>query len=355
MSFRSPTRIVKADDHLARIKEELERLGCTRAFVVAGKSSWKGLGLEDLQGMIYHGVESEPKVERARDARDRFLESGCDCVLAIGGGSVIDVAKLVGTTEGDVQDYLAKKRDDLKKRVPLIAVPTTAGTGSEVGDVSVITSDEMGRKKSVKHDALFPDTCILDSKLTRSLPREIAIASGLDALSHALESLSSVKADEFTIPLSVQAAGLAIRNIRKACDGDSAAKENMLIASSIAGIAFCNAGNAIAHGISGYLGYRHKIRHGICNAILMPAAVEFNLPSCKDRYGILCKQLGIEVSELSRLLSDLNDDLGVPDLGQYIKPEDLADIARNSFSGSMKNNPRQPTEKDIAGILNSLL
>ncbi len=285
---------------------DVKRLGCERPFVITTKG-WVKRGIIDkLRNLLgdfsyWDGVEPEPTSESVEDAAKALKESGADCVIAIGGGSTIDTAKIaaiIAKYGGTVRDYVSKPHGAGKPVpgpiYPLIAIPTTAGTGSEVTPVAVVTLKDEGVKTAVSSDYIRPALAVLDPLLTVTMPPKVTADTGMDALSHAVESYLArpyntrpkpespekrptyVGSYIITETLAEKAIELIGSYLRRSVyvPTDLEARSGMLIASHIAGIAFGNSGTGLAHAASYPLGSRYKTTHGEAVGILLPAVVE---------------------------------------------------------------------------------
>lgn len=321
----------------------------------------------DIPYEIFSGVESNPTTDVLEAAVVFLAETGCDAVLGFGGGSSIDTAKGVvamATNPGGILDY--EGYDKLKTQpLQLFAIPTTAGTGSECTASTVFTNKETLFKTVIVSPLLYPKLAILDPDLTLNLPPAITAATGMDALTHAIESYVSKQANPISQGMAIHAIGLISQSIFKAyvVGSDVESREKMLIASLLAGIAFSQSKLGNVHAISHTFGGVFNIPHGIANAALLPYVVSFNLVACPERYRDIALAMGQDISGLTDLQAartvvqavvTLNEALGIPsnikDLGVDLAllPKMVSDSMR---SGNVLVNPRITRAEDIQKII----
>jgi alcohol dehydrogenase len=316
---------------------------------------------------VYDKIDPEPGLRLADQGTEIALSHGCDCVIGAGGGSAMDVAKAIAillTNGGKAIDYLGIGKIK-KPGLPKIMIPTSAGTGAEVTFTAVFINEETGSKGGMNGDPLYPDVALLDPELTLSLPPHITAATGIDALTHALEGFTSVQAHPVSEMYSIRAIELISENIRTAyADGRNIeARSNMLLASLLAGKALATAGVGLVHAMAYPLGGMFGIPHGLANAVLLPFVTEYNLIGNLGKHAFLAQLLGEDVAEMSvrdaaevtaMELHLLNEDLNIPaSLKELDIPEssfeEMAEIAL-TVAVPVKNNPRQPTKDDVISI-----
>lgn len=315
----------------------------------------------------YLDVIPNPTVDIVNDATQGYLSSGADSIIALGGGSPMDVAKAVGILAkhgGKITDYEGAQKVP-GPIVPLIAIPTTAGTGSEVTASSVITDEARNYKMAVISYYLFPDHAILDPSLIMTLPAHVAAACGIDAFIHAEEAYVSKMANPFTDAMAEKAMELIGGNIRRfiASRDDEDAACAMMLGSTFAGLAFSWAklGNvhAMSHPVSGFF----HVAHGVANAILLPTIVEYNALADKGRYFVVYNyiadkkvaQKDFEPKMLADALRQINKDLGIPaSLSEVGVTQDKIPlmVLDAMKSGNVAVNPRQTTLKDVEMLYN---
>lgn len=246
--------------------------------------------------IINDTLPAEPTCDQAQQVIDAFRESNADLIVAVGGGSVMDIAKLASiTADGSctVRDQLKNPRIG-KKTVTTVMIPTTAGTGSEATPNSIVAVPEEQLKVGIVNPEMIADAVILDGNMIRRLPRKIAASTGIDALCHAIECYTSAKANPFSDLFAMQALRLIFRNLEKACDDPDAldAKEKMMQAAFYAGVAITCSGTTAVHALSYPLGGRYHIPHGVANAIMLMPVMQFNKSCCIERFAEVYEAVG---------------------------------------------------------------
>lgn len=235
---------------------------------------------------IFNDLPAEPTCDQAQQAIDRFYRSRADLIVAVGGGSVMDIAKLASITSESCPVRRQLDAPTLgKKQVFSIMIPTTAGTGSEATPNSIVSVPEKQLKVGIVNPEMIADAVILDGRMIRRLPRKIAASTGIDALCHAIECYTSAKANPFSDLFALEALRLIFASLTDACDHPDAleAKEKMMQAAFYGGVAITCSGTTAVHALSYPLGGRYHIPHGVANAIMLMPVMHFNLPACSDR------------------------------------------------------------------------
>ena len=322
-----------------------------------------------IDAHIYGGVTPEPTDVNVEEGLAVFRSNGCDAVIAIGGGSSIDAGKgiaVMATNDGLLSEYAGYHRIP-RPGVPLFAIPTTAGTGSEMTRVTVIT-DTLRNVKMMMLDAhLLPTAAFVDYTLTLSMPPPLTANVGVDTLTHGIEAFVSRKAGTMTDPLALACVGLVGRHLVRAWrqPGNHAARKGMMEAASLGGMAFANSSVCLVHGMSRPLGAVFHLPHGLSNSVLLPAVTRFSVSSAPERYAILARKLGWageehNASEACDILVDglqkLNDTVEIPGLRDCGISEEaltgaLDKMAEDALSsGSPQNNPRVPTADEIKSL-----
>lgn len=378
-SFSIPQEIIVGKGSLAKLPEAAEKLGGKHGFIISGPhlnkmgivaSCSKSLENAGIKVDAYTETEGNPSVETVEKAAAAFCKSGADFIIALGGGSPMDVAKAVGVVArygGSITEYEGGGRvpGDI---IPLIAIPTTAGTGSEVTAFSVITDHSRNYKLTVFSYKLIPAYAILDPELLTTAPVSVAAACGIDAMVHALEAYISKAASPFSDAMAEKALELIGKNIRRyvADRTDIEAAEAMITGSLFAGIAFSWARlgdvHAMSHPVSAYF----DVPHGVANAILLPTIVEYNALADHGKYFKLFNYISLTpVSEaefepfmLVDLLKELNEQLGIPgSLGEVGVTADKFDTMADDAmkSGNIAVNPRSTTKKDVLSLYEKAL
>lgn len=378
-SFSVPQEIIVGKGSLARLPEAAEKLGRKHGFIISGPhlnkmgivaSCSESLENAGIKVDAYTETEGNPSVETVEKAAAAFCKSGADFIIALGGGSPMDVAKAVGVVArygGSITEYEGGDRvpGDI---IPLIAIPTTAGTGSEVTAFSVITDHSRNYKLTVFSYKLIPAYAILDPELLTTAPVSVAAACGIDAMVHALEAYISKDASPFSDAMAEKALELIGKNIRRyvADRTDIEAAEAMITGSLFAGIAFSWARlgdvHAMSHPVSAYF----DVPHGVANAILLPTIVEYNALADRGKYLKLFNYISLtpaseaefEPFMLVDLLTELNEQLGIPgSLGEVGVTADKFDAMADDAmkSGNIAVNPRSTTKKDVLSLYKKAL
>ena len=368
-----PRRIIFGWGALRLLPEEARLLG-ERPLLVAGRGWLRAsgrleaivadLGSVGLAPAVFDGVAPEPTVAAVQQAMEAMRRENRDSVIAIGGGSVIDVGKAAAALaplEGTADEYF-RGREVPAPGWPVLAVPTTAGTGAEATKNSVLRDPERKIKASLRSEHLMPAAAIVDPELTLDLPPQPTAHCGMDALAQAIESFTSLGASAATEGLSLRAAGLIAGHLVRAYrnGGDREAREALSLGSLLAGMALNNARLGLVHGLAHPLGARYELAHGLVCAILLPAVIEFNRESCRDRYRDLERELALPEGGLADRVRRLNEEMQIPsrlsEAGVTWHQEELeAIIAETLPSGSTKSNPRAVSPAELKALLVSLL
>ncbi len=369
--FRLPGVMYFGWGAVEKLAPEAARLG-KRALLVTGRGSMRRLGVEGrvvklltdagVAVVPFSGVESDPRsatIDRGgRVARDER----CDLVVGLGGGSPMDAARAIAAMavlDGSILDYLRGKPID-RPGLPLINIATTSGTASETTPVSVVLDEERRLKMGLKSPFWFSRVAITDPELTVGMPPELTAATGLDALTHAVESYLSTGATPPSEGLSFRAIRLIGEHLRAAYrDGSNrAAREGMSMGSMLAGMAFANSGLGLVHGLVHPIGARYGVPHGACCGRLLPHVLRFNVPAAEQKLAEVAQALtgnaaakaDDAVAEVEALLRDVKVPCGLADIA--IRSEDMAGLAKDGLlAGAVRTNPRQPTEADSLAIL----
>ncbi len=320
-----------------------------------------------LPYVIYDKVDPEPGLKLADNGAKLAKKEKCDCVIGVGGGSAMDVAKAVSiliTNGGKAEDYLGLGK--IKKAgVPKIMVPTTAGTGAEVTFTAVFINEKTKSKGGMNGDPLYPDAAVLDPALTLSMPPAITATTGIDAFTHALEAFISTQAHPISDMYALQAIDLISNNLGMAyANGDNLeARTNMLMGSLLGGKALATAGVGLVHAMAYPLGGMFGIPHGLANAVLLPYVMEYNLLGNPEKFAVAASVMGCEVEDLNvrdaaaclvDAVYELNRSVGIPatlaDLDIPVaKIPEMAEIAL-TVTRPVENNPRKPSLNDVIKI-----
>lgn len=331
------------------------------------------LQTQNIQADVYDNTVPEPTDSSIEEGVAMVRAGDYDSIIALGGGSPIDSAKAIGILGkygGLIRDYKFPRQVN-ESGLPIIAIPTTAGTGSEATKFTIITDEANNEKLLCIGIGFMPVATIIDYTLTLSVPPRTTADTAIDAMSHAIEAYVSHKRNPYSDQQALAALRLIGPNIKQVYHNgqDEQARATMMLGASLAGIAFCNSSVALVHGMSRPIGAFFHVPHGLSNAMLLPAVTEFSIPAATERYADCARALGIatEVNSdleanqlLVQFLKDLNTELKVPSLAEFgATKEDfdrLVDImCEQAFaSGSPNNNPRVPSKEEMLAIYNAL-
>lgn len=357
-------------------------LGCKRPLIVTDKMMVQlgyvaklqdSLNALNISSDVFDDTVPEPTVSSIQAGVDQVRQGHYDSIIAIGGGSPIDSAKaisILGKYGGVMRDYKFP-RIVSEPGLPIIAIPTTAGTGSEATRVTIITDETNDEKMLCVGIGFMPTAALVDYTLTLSLPPRTTADTGIDALTHAMEAYVSKKASPYSDTQAIAAMKLLAPNLRRVFHdaSDKEAREAMMLGSTLAGIAFSNASVALVHGMSRPIGAFYHVPHGLSNAMLLPMVTEYSIPAAVKRYADCARAMGVanmadsDASANVKLMSELyaiNEELQVPSPLQFgIHREhffgNLEIMAEQALaSGSPGNNPRVPSAEDIIKIYKKL-
>ena len=360
----------------------LKSLGLNNPLIVTDKvmvllgyieSLQKSLVESEINADVFDDTVPEPTVASIQAGVKQVRNGNYDCVIALGGGSPIDSAKaiaILGKYGGEMRDYKFPRIVD-EPGLPLIAIPTTAGTGSEVTRVTIISDEITDEKMMCLGTGFMPTVALVDYELSISVPARTTADTGIDAMTHAIEAYVSKKASAYTDTQAIAAMKLIGPNLRKVYHngGDRDAREQMMLGSTLAGAAFSNASVALVHGMSRPIGAAYHVPHGLSNAMLLPAVTEFSIPAAPERYADCARAIGVanesdntEVAnnKLMAELYALNKELKVPSPEEFgIEREhffnNMQTMAEQALaSGSPANNPRAPNAEEIIELYKKL-
>lgn len=360
----------------------LESIDCKRPLIITDKVMVELGYAKQIQTLlekhlifcdVFDDTVPEPTVGSIQAGVNKAQNGNYDCIIALGGGSPIDSAKAIAILAkhgGEMRDYKFP-RIVTEQGLPIIAVPTTAGTGSEVTRFTIITDETTDEKMLCVGIGFMPVAALVDYKLTCSLPPRITADTGIDALTHAIEAYVSKKASPYSDSQALQAMSLIGPNLRRAYhDGkDEEAREAMMLGSTLAGVAFSNASVAMVHGMSRPIGAFFHVPHGLSNAMLLPSVTQFSLSAAAERYADCAKAMGVASYEddaetanakLIDELHALNKELCVPTVEEFgIDRDEFMKVKQTMAeqalaSGSPGNNPRVPSTEEMVEIYESL-
>ncbi|MEW6233047.1 MAG: iron-containing alcohol dehydrogenase [Chloroflexota bacterium] len=375
--YQTRTRVVYGPGVVKDVGFEVSKLGGTKAVIVTDRVL-RSIGLVDrvVRGLeesgvelagIYDDVPPNSEVGVVERGAQYARGHGCDMLIAVGGGSVIDTAKgmdVLLTLGGSLLDYQGVGVVN-QPLLPLIAVPTTAGTGSEVTLAAVIKDDASGLKLEFNSPYMMPNVAVLDPEMTITLPPMLTAATGMDALTHAIEAYVSNQAEPITDALGIHAIRMIAQALPAAVKngGDLEARGEMLLAACIAGLSFSNALCGIVHAMAHACGGRYGVPHGVANSILLPYGMEFNLDCCPERFADIAVAMGAatkraSVQRAARLsvaaVRKLSADIGLPrclrDVG--VKADGIPQLAEDALGDAMMiSNPRPAELPNVIQLL----
>lgn len=379
-ALKLPQVVYGGEDATEQLVSVIEKAGAKNVAVFTDPSLRK-LGLVDpalaaikeagAEAHIFDNIPAEPSYIQVQEVVDEVTGTGTELVVAVGGGSVMDTAKLACVCAGapyTVHDLL-KDPARARKQLPCVAVPTTAGTGAEATINAIVAVPEDEVKIGIVNDAMMPDVVLLDVRMVQNLPRSIAAATGVDAMCHAIECFTCKKANPFSDTFALEAFDLIINNIEHACDSkdDLEAKRAMQIAALYGGIAITASGTTAVHGLSYPLGGKYHVPHGVSNAILLSPVMHFNEPAIRDRlaaaYDRAIKGDATTEEEKSAAVIERMDEivahLDIPKtldaLGVHNAPIDWLAEAGIQQQRLLSNNKREVTLEDAKAIYRQIM
>lgn len=371
--FKTPTEITYGPNSLKEVKNIIDKQGFKNALIVTDPGISK-TGLTDklikhvkhINYDIYNECQPNPTVKNCNDALEKLKAINADVVIAIGGGSSIDVAKavaLLATNGGKIESY--EGIDTFENGLlPLIAIPTTAGTASEVTSFTVITDEEREYKFTIGGVKISPKWAVVDPVLTLTLPPSVTAATGLDALVHAIESYTSKMANPITKALAREAIRKISRNLRQAVyNGDTLKyRDEMLMGSLLAGLAFNNTRLGNCHALSHPISAIYGVPHGVANAVLIPHVMEFNMMAVPELFADIALDMGENLEGLTMMekaqkavdaVRRLAKDVGIPETFESfgIDEQNIKKMTEDALlSGNIKVNPRITTYDDVVEL-----
>jgi alcohol dehydrogenase class IV len=373
-TWHAPTRLVFGLGSSSQAGPELRQLGGSKALLVTDKGV-EGAGVlegilaslkaADIGCAVYNGVVGNPTTSCVEEAAALYRAEGCDCLLAVGGGSSIDTGKIAG---GFLASGLSVREMEGTEKVkapipPFVAIPTTCGTGSEVNWAGVIVDTERRFKMGIRSVQFFPKVALIDARLLAKLPGPVIASTGMDALCHALESYTTLNNNPICDYLDLGTISIISRWLRPAvANANMEAMSHMVLASTMAGMGFGNTGLTLVHAMSHPVGAHHGVPHGVANAVLLPYVMEFNLIGAPERFAEVARAmgedtLGLTVREAAKLsvkaVKELARDIGIPEsFKSYgMTEEHVEAMVRDSLlSPNIPRNPVRVTREDIAAI-----
>lgn len=320
---------------------------------------------------IYSKIKANPTVENVQTGVAAFKASGADCIIAIGGGSSMDTAKAIGIIieNPEFSDVISLEgvAPTTKKAVPIIAVPTTGGTAAEVTINYVITDTEKNRKMVCVDVHDIPVVAVVDPEMMASMPKGLTAATGMDALTHAIEGYITKAAWEMSDMFHLKAIEIISKNLRGAVANTPEGREGMALGQYIAGMGFSNVGLGIVHSMAHPLGAVYDTPHGVANAIILPTVMAYNAPATGEKYRDIAKAMGVKgVNDMTLdqaraaavdAVKQLSQDVGIPaDLKDIVKPEDVDFLAQSAYDDACRpGNPRDTSVEEIKQLYLSLM
>ena len=365
---------------IKEIATEVKERGFKKAFVCSDpdlikfgvtKKVTDVLDNADIDYEIYSEIKPNPTIENVQTGVAAFKASGADCIIAIGGGSSMDTAKAIGIIikNPDFADVrsLEGVAPTTNKCVPIIAVPTTAGTAAEVTINYVITDTEKNRKMVCVDPKDIPVVAVVDPDMMSSMPKGLTAATGMDALTHAIEGYITAGAWELSDMFHLKAIEIISNSLRGAVENTPEGREGMALGQYVAGMGFSNVGLGIVHSMAHPLGALYDTPHGVANAIILPTVMEYNAPATGEKYRNIAKAMGVDgvdsmtLDEARKAAVDavkkLSKDVGIPEnLKDIVKPEDVDFLAQSAYDDACRpGNPRETSVEEIKELYLSLM
>ena len=365
---------------VAEIANEVRTRGFKKAFLCSdpdlikfGVTSkvTKILEENDMPYEIYSEIKPNPTIENVQSGVAAYKASGADYIIAVGGGSSMDTAKAIGIIINNPEFADVRSLEGIaptaNRSVPILAIPTTAGTAAEVTINYVITDEEKNRKMVCVDTHDIPVVAFIDPDMMSTMPKSLTAATGMDALTHAIEGFTTKAAWEMTDMFHLKAIEIIAKSLRKAVANDPEGREGMALGQYIAGMGFSNVGLGIVHSMAHPLGALYDTPHGVANAIILPTVMEYNAPETGDKFKYIAAAMGVEgtesmtVEEYRKAAVDavrkLSEDVGIPaDLKKIVKPEDIDFLAESAYADACRpGNPRDTSVEEIKELYRSLL
>lgn len=362
------------------VAEEITARGFKKAFVASDPDlikfgvSKKVTDVLDDAGIAYEmfsEIKPNPTIQNVQSGVEAFKASGADCIVAIGGGSSMDTAKAIGIIIKNPEFADVRSLEGVaptkNKCVPIIAVPTTAGTAAEVTINYVITDAEKNRKMVCVDVHDIPVVAVVDPDMMSSMPKGLTAATGMDALTHAIEGYITKGAWAMSDMFHLKAIEIISKSLRGAVENTPEGREGMALGQYVAGMGFSNVGLGIVHSMAHPLGALYDTPHGVANAIILPTVMEYNAPATGEKYRDIAKAMGVEgtenmsVDEYRKAAVDavrqLAKDVGIPaDLKEIVKPEDVEFLAQSAYDDACRpGNPRDTSVAELAELYRSLM
>lgn len=362
------------------IPEEIRSRGFRKVFLASDPDlikfgvTKKVTDVLDAAGIAYEifsEIKPNPTIDNVKHGVEAFKKMGADCIVAIGGGSSMDTAKAVGIIINNPEFSDVRSLEGVaptkNKAVPIIAVPTTAGTAAEVTINYVITDTEKNRKMVCVDVHDIPVIAVVDPDMMSTMPKGLTAATGMDALTHAIEGYITLGAWELSDMFHLKAIEIISRSLRGAVANTQEGREGMALGQYVAGMGFSNVGLGIVHSMAHPLGALYDTPHGVANAIILPTVMEYNAPATGDKYKYIAQAMGVTGTETMTqaeyrkaaidAVKQLSKDVGIPEnLKEIVKPEDIPFLAQSAYDDACRpGNPRDTSTEEIAALYRSLL
>lgn len=368
------------DGAVKEIATEVKARGFKKAFICSDPDLVKFgvtqkvidvLSENNMEYELYSNIKPNPTIENVQTGVEAFKKAGTDYIIAIGGGSSMDTAKAIGTVINNPEfadiRSLEGVADTKNKSVPILAVPTTAGTAAEVTINYVITDAEKNRKMVCVDPHDIPVVAFVDPGMMASMPKGLTAATGMDALTHAIEGYITAGAWELSDMFHLKAIEIISRSLRGAVENTPEGREGMALGQYVAGMGFSNVGLGIVHSMAHPLGALYDTPHGIANAIILPTVMEYNADATGEKYRNIAKAMGVEGTENMTqeeyrkaavdAVKQLSSDVGIPaDLKEIVKEEDIPFLAQSAYDDACRpGNPKETSVEDITMLYKSLI
>ena len=365
---------------ISAIVDEAQRRGFKKAFLCTDPDllkfnvAKKVTDLLDAAGMeyeVYSNIKPNPTIENVQTGVEKFKASGADYIIAVGGGSPMDTAKAIGIIVRNPEYADVRSLEGVAPTknpcVPIIAVPTTAGTAAEVTINYVITDVENNKKMVCVDVNDIPVVAVVDPDMMASMPKGLTAATGMDALTHAIEGYITKGAWELSDMFHLKAIEIISRSLRGAVENTDEGREGMALGQYVAGMGFSNVGLGIVHSMAHTLGAMYDTPHGVANAILLPTVMEYNAPATGEKYRDIAKAMGVEGTENMTVeeyraaavnaVKKLSSDVGIPaDLKEIVKAEDVDFLSESAFADACRpGNPRDTSVEEIKELFLKLM
>ncbi|MBQ7007917.1 MAG: lactaldehyde reductase [Ruminococcus sp.] len=365
---------------IADIVTEFQGRGFKKAFVCSDPDLIKFgvtakvtdiLDANSITYAVFSEIKPNPSIKNVQDGVEAFKNSDADCIIAVGGGSAMDTAKAIGIiiTNPEFADVRSLEGVAPTKNpcVPILAVPTTAGTAAEVTINYVITDEEKNRKMVCVDTHDIPVVAFVDPDMMSTMPKGLTAATGMDALTHAIEGFTTKAAWTMTDMFHLKAIEIIASSLRGAVENTPEGREGMALGQYIAGMGFSNVGLGIVHSMAHPLGAVYDTPHGVANAIILPTVMEYNAEATGDKYKYIAVAMGVEgtenmtVEEYRKAAVDavrkLSQDVGIPsDLKEIVNPDDIPFLAESAYADACRpGNPKDTSVEDITALYKSLL